>query len=131
MLGKTLDARAMSSLLFFSFAYAMNNYTIASVYPSIPPGLGGGVSGLAVNTSVFYIGNGFSLVPAGLVAAKVGAKRTIVFGTLLFSLAITLTAFTTALYQIVLLRLIVGIGMAAILGPSFVLATRSFRKGSE
>ena len=119
----------MFSLLFFSFAYALNNYTIASVYPSVPAQLGGGLSGLALNTSAFYVGNGFSLAPAGYIAARVGAKRTIGFGTLLFGVAIALTAFVTALYQIILLRFFVGVGMAAILGPSFVLAVRHYRSG--
>lgn len=129
MVTNTINSRAMFSLLFFSFAYAMNNYTIASVYPSVPAELGGGLSGLALNTSAFYVGNGFSLAPAGYIAAKVGAKKTIGFGTLLFGVAIALTAFVTALSQIILLRFLVGVGMAAILGPSFVLAVRHYRSG--
>lgn len=131
MLRNTVDARATSALMLFSFVYAVNNYTIASVYPSIPTGLSGGVSGLALITSAFYAGNGLALVPSGLLAARVGARRTIAFGTLLFSIAIGLTALSTALYQMVLLRFFVGVGMAAVVGPSFVLATRYFRAGSE
>ncbi len=126
-----IHPRATISLVFFSFAYALNSYTIASVYPSIPSGLSGGVSGLALNTSSFYLGNGIFLVPGGMMAAKLGAKKTIVFGTLLFSLAVTVTALSNALYQFVLLRFVVGAGMAIILGPSFVLATKYFREGSE
>src|ERR1700733_12518130 len=93
LFGKMVNPRAILSLLFFSFAYAMNNYTLASVYPSIPSDIGGGVSGLGLYTSAFYLGNGLFLVPPGLLAARVGAKRTIAFGTLLFSIAIALTGF--------------------------------------
>ena len=117
--------------MFFSFAYALNSFTIASVYPSIPSVVGGGVSGLALNTSSFYLGNGIFLVPGGMMAAKIGAKKTIVFGTLLFSFAVAATALSNALYQFVFLRFVVGAGMAIILGPSFVLATKYFREGSE
>jgi MFS family permease len=126
-----INPSATFALVFFSVAYALNSFTIASLYPSIPSELGGGVSGLAINTSSFYIGNGVFLVPGGMMAAKLGAKKTIVFGTLLFSIAVSVTSISSALYQLVLLRLVVGAGMAIILGPSFVLATRYFRAGSE
>src|SRR2546427_12633328 len=93
-----IHPRATISLMFFSFAYALNSFTIASVYPSIPSVVGGGVSGLALNTSSFYLGNGIFLVLGGMMAAKIGAKKTIVFETLLLFFAEVVTYLLNVLY---------------------------------
>ena len=127
----TIDVPATFSLILANFAFALNTFTIASVYAFIPVDLSRGVSGLGLTTSLFYVGTGLTLVPAGIAAAKIGAKRTIVCGTLVYSIAAALSGFSDTFYQIALLRFTIGVGTAIILGPSIALVTKHFRQGSE
>ncbi len=89
------------------------------------------VSGLGVLTASFYIGLGVFQIPGGIFAAKLGPRRTAVYGMVLSSAAVFLTAFTSAFYQLVLLRFFVGIGMALFFGPGVTLIAKAFRDESQ
>lgn len=131
MFRNTINRRATFSLVLFNIPYAVNTYNIAAVFSFIPVELGEGLTGLGLTIALYYIASGLFLIPGGIIAAKIGAKRTLVYGTLLYSAAAALTGFSDTLYQIVLLRFIVGVGMAFTLGPSYALLAKYFRKGSE
>jgi MFS family permease len=74
---------------------------------------------------------GIFQIPSGLLAAKVGPRTTAVYGMLLSSLASLLTAFTSSFDQFVLLRFLVGAGMALFFGPGITLVSKYFHRESQ
>lgn len=86
--------------------------------------LNAGVSGLGTLTSTFYLGVGAMQIPGGILAAKWGPKRTVTTGMIISSLAVLATAISSFLWQVAILRFIVGSGMALVFSPTVVLASR-------
>lgn len=126
-----LNKGAVSSLIFSRAVYAVNWYNIAALFTFIAYDFREGVSGLGLATSSFYIGLGIFQVPAGILAAKVGPRITAASAMLLSSSAVLLTAFAPSFDQFILLRFIVGAGMALYFGPGVTLITRYFRRESQ
>ena len=128
---KVLSRGAVSSLIFSRTLYAVNWYNVASVFVFIAPDFRQNVSGLGLVTASFYAGLGLFQIPGGIMAAKIGPRKTAFYGMLLASVAAFLTSLTVDFYQFVVLRLFVGIGMALFFGPGLTLIAKYFRRGSQ
>ncbi len=122
---------AVASLVFSRAVYAINWFNVAAVFAFIAHDLGQNISGLGAMTASFYVGLGVFQIPGGIAAAKFGPRRTAIYGILSSSAAVFLTALTSEFYQLVILRFIVGVGMAFFFGPGVTLITKSFRRGSQ
>jgi MFS family permease len=130
-LRRVLNRGAVVSLILSRAAYAINWYNVAAVFAFIAADFGQNVSGLGVLTASFYVGLGLFQIPGGIVAAKFGPRKTAIYGMLLSSAAAALTAFTFQFYQLVLLRFLVGVGMALFFGPGVTLIAKAFRGESQ
>jgi len=130
-LTKILNKPAVASLVLSRTVYAVNWYNVAAVFTFVAYDFGQNVSGLGIATVSFYIGVGIFQVPAGILAAKVGPRTTAAYGMLLSSLAALLTAFTLNFDQFVILRFLVGAGMALFFGPGVTLVSNYFRRESQ
>ena len=135
---KTLDLHtnrvnsvAVTSLILGRIVYAVNWYSMAAVFSLVASELKQDVSGLAIVTAAFYVGIGLFQVPGGILAAKIGPRLTVIYGTTIASLAALLTGFAGNLAEIIVLRFFVGTGMALVFAPAVILVTRFLRKGSE
>jgi MFS family permease len=109
----------------------LNWYGLPALYPVMAPQLNLSISQLGLISSAFVVGFGLFQVPAGIVAAKVGLKQTVLFGAILvsaFSLAVSL--FSNP-YEIIGLRLVAGIGMALVYTPGMMLAIRYVGRGAQ
>jgi MFS family permease len=126
-----LNRGAVSSLILSRTVYAVNWYNVASVFAFIAFDFDQNISGLGILTASFYIGLGIFQVPGGIIAAKIGPRKTAFYGMLLASVSVFLTAITSGFYQFVILRFLVGVGMALFFGPGVALVTNYFRRGSE
>jgi MFS family permease len=122
---------AVTSLVLNRIVYALNWYSVATVFSLIASEMKQNVSGLGVVTAAFYVGIGVFQVPGGLLAAKFGPRLTVVCGTTITSLAALLTGFVGNLTEIAVLRFFVGLGMAFVYAPAIILVTRFLREGSE
>jgi MFS family permease len=111
--------------------YAVNWYNVAAVFAFIANDFNQNVSGLGVMTASFYVGLGLFQVPGGIVAAKFGPRKTAIYGMLMSSVAAFLTATASEFYQLVILRFLVGVGMALFFGPGVTLIAKSFRHESQ
>lgn len=131
VLRKVLNGGAVASLIISRAAYSINWYNVAAVFAFIAVDFRQNVSGLGVMTASFYIGLGLFQIPGGIIAAKWGPRKTAIYGMLLSSTAVTLTAFTFEFYQLVLLRFLVGVGMALFFGPGVTLIAKAFRHESQ
>lgn len=130
-MGKILSRGAVSSLIFSRTLYAVNWYNVASVFAFIAYDFRQNVSGLGIVTASFYAGLGAFQVPGGIIAAKIGPRKTAVYGMMLASVAASLTALTFDFNQFVILRFFVGVGMALFFGPGVTLVAKYFRRGSQ
>jgi MFS family permease len=74
---------------------------------------------------------GIFQVPGGILAAIKGSRRTAIYGITIASSAALLCGLSSNLQQIVILRFVVGLGMALFFGSSVTLITRYLGRGSE
>jgi MFS family permease len=130
-LKRLIDRGAYTSLFFSRTIYAVNWYNIAALFAFIAYDFNLNVSGLGVAAACFYFSVGLFQVPGGIIAAKYGARNTAIMGMLIASTAVTLTAFTSAFYQLVILRFVVGVGTALFFAPGITLIARTFRRESQ
>ena len=86
---------------------------------------------LGLVTSGFLIGIGLFQIPAGILSAKYDPKFLIFFGTMLLSISSLLSGLSSELSQMVILRFLVGVGMAFFFGPSVILISKYLGKGSS
>jgi MFS family permease len=117
--------------MFGRLIYAVNWYNFAAVFTLVARDMNQNVSGLGVAVGSFYLGVGLFQIPGGLLAAKIGPKRTAVYGTLLASAAAILTSMATHFSQLLVLRFLVGTGMAFVFAPGVILMARYFRERAE
>ena len=130
-LKRLVDRGAYTSLFFSRTIYAVNWYNIAALFTFIAYDFNLNVSGLGVATAGFYVGVGLFQVPGGIMAAKYGVRNTAIIGVLISSIGSLFTAFTSQFYELVLLRFLVGAGMALFFGPGVTLVARTFRRESQ
>jgi MFS family permease len=128
---KTLNRPAVTSLVLSRAVYAINWYNAAAVFAFVAYDFGQNVSGLGLATASFFIGVGLFQIPSGILAAKFGPRYTAVYGMLLSSLAALLTAFSSSFDQFVILRFLVGAGMALFFGPGVTLVSNYFHRDSR
>ena len=125
------NRRAIASLMLARVIYAVNWYNFAAVFTFVARDLNQNVSGLGIVVGSFYLGAAIFQIPGGLLAAKIGPKKTAVYGTLLASAAAFLTSLSTNLAQITVLRFVVGAGMAFVFAPGVILVAKYFREQAE
>jgi MFS family permease len=111
--------------------YAVNWYNFAAVFTLVARDMTQNVSGLGIAVGSFYLGVGSFQIPGGLLAAKIGPKKTAVYGTMLASSAALLSSMATTFSQLLVLRFLVGTGMAFVFAPAVVLMARYFRERAE
>ena len=126
-----INYAAITSLILGRIVYAVNWFNMAAVFSFIASEFQQDVSGLGLVTATFYIGIGAFQVPGGILAAKIGPRLTVIYGTTIASLSALLTGFAGNLAEIAILRFLVGAGMALVFAPAVILVTRFLRKGSE
>src|SRR5215218_2753248 len=130
-----LPVKALSApVLFLVFArvlYAINWFNISSVFYLILVDLEQDISMLGIITASFLVGIGLFQVPAGILAAKYNPKKIALSGIMILSIASLLSGLATELFQMAILRFLVGVGMAFFFGPSVVLISSYLGKGSE
>lgn len=101
----------IGALLLVSYLVAYIDRTNMSVAaPSMSEELGLDAAQMGVLLSAFFWGYVVSLAFAGLVVAKIGAKRAIVGALIVFGLASAATGLTHDFTQLIIVRVILGLG---------------------
>ncbi len=121
----------MLSLLIAQLVSASYVYAPSSVFSYMAKDLGQNVSGLGILTTALILGIGPCQILAGILSAKIGPRKTVIYGTIVASASTLMTAAPSQLAVIALLRFLTGVGMAFIFAPGITLVARYFRKGSE
>ncbi len=122
---------ATLSLMLARIVYTINWFNIASIFYLIASDFGENIAMLGIISASFLIGVGLFQVPAGVIAAKHGARKIAIYGIMFASSAAFVTGLASDTTQITILRFLVGIGMACFFGPSVILVSRYLGKESE
>lgn len=127
---KTLSPPVVA-IVFARILYAINWFNIGSIFYLIAEDFKQDVSMLGMITTSFLIGIGIFQIFAGIIAVKYNPKKIIVFGIMLLSTSTILCGFTSEIIQMVILRFLVGTGMAFFFGPGVILISKYLGKGTE
>lgn len=119
------------SLLIARIIYAINWFNIGSLFPFISNEFNQDVSYLGQLSGFFLLGIGLFQIPGGLFATKFGSRRSAILGILLSSIAVIISSLTTQIAVFVILRFIVGLGMAFFFSAGVTLITTYLGKRSE
>ena len=126
-----INRPSVFSLIFARILYSINWFNVASIFYFIAADFKQDISMLGLITSSFLIGIGIFQIPAGILAAKYGPRKIAIYGILITSSAAFLSGLSTDLLHMVMLRFIVGLGMAFFFGPSVILISKYLGKASE
>ena len=119
------------SLLIARIIYAINWFNIGSLFQFISKEFNQDVSYLGLLSGFFLLGIGLFQIPGGLFATKFGSRRSAILGILLSSIAVIISSLTTQIAVFVILRFIVGLGMAFFFSAGVTLITSYLGKRSE
>jgi MFS family permease len=119
------------SLLIARIIYAINWFNIGSLFPFISKEFNQDVSYLGQLSGFFLLGIGLFQIPGGLFATKFGSRKSAILGILLSSIAVIISSLTTQIAVFVILRFIVGLGMAFFFSAGVTLITAYLGKRSE
>jgi len=122
---------ATLSLLLARVVYTINWFNIASIFYLIAADFREDIAMLGIISASFLLGVGLFQVPAGIMAAKFGPRKIAIYGIMISSSAALVTGLASDTTQIIVLRFIIGIGMACFFGPSVILVSKYLGKESE
>jgi MFS family permease len=122
---------AITVLILATLVFAINTFDIFSMFYLIAGEFSEDVSFLGLMSAAMVIGIGLLQIPAGILAAKYGPKRVAVIGMTIIAISAVLVGMAADLYQIAVLRFILGGGLAFFFPSAIVLASTYIRKGSE
>lgn len=122
---------ATLSLMLARVVYTINWFNIASIFYLIASDFREDIAMLGIISASFLLGVGLFQVPAGIMAAKYGPRNIAIYGIMIASSAALVTGLAGNTAQIIVLRFIIGIGMACFFGPSVILVSRYLGKESE
>jgi MFS family permease len=126
-----INRPSVFSLIVARILYSINWFNVASIFYFIAADFKQDISMLGLITSSFLIGIGIFQIPAGILAAKYGPRKIAIYGIVITSSAAFLSGLSTDLLHMVILRFIVGLGMAFFFGPSVILISKYLGKASE
>lgn len=92
--------------------YAFNWYDVSPAYPYLQNGFPQESGYIWMMFALFLIGAGLFQIPAGMLAARIGSRRTSIFGLLLMGSSAALIYVAPDLYVIIALRFITGVAAA-------------------
>ncbi|MFE5852714.1 nitrate/nitrite transporter [Streptomyces sp. NPDC056500] len=105
----------------------LNWFNIASAFTPISEDLGASFTQLAFLIALFLIGYGVVHIPAGLLATRLGLKRTLILGIVLESVGGILSGIAVEYTDLAIYRVLAGIGGSIFLSVSVGAVTVWFR----
>jgi MFS family permease len=136
---RALNLAAVVSLLFGNLVMTINQVNIASIFTfgtlshasSISKDFNLSVYGLGILTSAFFLAYGAFEVPGGALAAKMGPKKIVIYGTVANALGVLGSALSPQFDALAVFRFVAGFGFAFAFPSILVLLVRYYKAGSE
>lgn len=92
--------------------YALNWFNISPALYQISETFKVSFTATGLTLSLFLAGAGIFQVPAGIVASRIGAKRTAMSGMMVMSVSVILSGLVASFYELLAFRFVAGIGAA-------------------
>ena len=121
-------------LIFLSlslFIIAVDNTVLNLALPSISEDLGASASELQWIVDAYVLVFASLLLTMGAISDRVGRKKVLQGGLVLFGLCSMLAAFATSTEMLIAMRALMGIGAATIMPSTLSILTATFRKPKE
>ncbi|MDP7976163.1 MAG: MFS transporter [TACK group archaeon] len=117
--------RSVPSILTARGIYALQWYFLSPVLLTIASAMGVGASSVGLVPFFFILGAATAQIPAGILSTRYSAKLVYVVGLSLLSLADVILALSTSFGELLLLRLISGIGAGFFFSPAAAVLLKS------
>ncbi len=111
--GAQQDGSRWSMLAILSLgigALTLNWFDVATAFPLIGAEFKVGLSSLSFLISAYIVGYGLSHVPGGIIATKLGMKKTLVLGLILQGLSGIMSGLSRSYVELAVFRVLSGIG---------------------
>src|SRR5580698_9580337 len=93
-------------------ALTLNWFDVATAFPQIGAEFKVGLGSLSFLISAYIVGYGLSHIPGGILATKLGMKKTLVLGLVVQGLAGIMSGLSHSYVELAIFRIISGIGGA-------------------
>lgn len=106
---------------------------LTPVYPQISEYLGGGVSDTALGSisSFYFLGYVAMQIPAGILVDKIGKKKVLIPGFILFAIAAFIVAQANSITMIYVGSVLAGAGTGSYYGAAYSLTNQNIPKGKR
>lgn len=92
--------------------YALNWYNVSPIYPLLTDRFPAQSQYLWLMFALFLVGAGIFQVPAGIIASRIGSRKTALLGLLLMGISVSMIYLAPNLYFIIALRFVTGVSAA-------------------
>src|SRR5579864_7171377 len=100
-------------ILASNFSISLLQTNLAAIYSLVGPEFGEGVGGLALASSLMFLGICIGEIPGGILEARIGARNTIAYTMFLCSASSLIGSITTSFPIFLITRFTVGLGIGA------------------
>jgi MFS transporter, ACS family, D-galactonate transporter len=108
-------------------ALTLNWFDVATAFPLIGADFHAGLGSLSLLISLYIVGYGLSHIPGGMLATRIGMKRTIILGLAVQGTAGVMSGLSVNYPELALFRVISGIGGAVFVAVGMAAMTIWFR----
>jgi MFS family permease len=109
-------------------ALTLNWFDVATAFPLIGNEFKVGLGPLSLLISLYIVGYGLSHIPGGMLATRIGMKRTLVLGLLIQGLAGIMSGLSHSYIELAVFRVVAGIGGSVFIAMGTAAVVVWFRK---
>ncbi len=120
-MSSTGNRTGIGAILTARLFYSVNWYNVSPALVPIGHAYGISLAETSLSLSLFLVGAGIFQVPAGIVASRIGARKTALMGLYLMSAAAILTSISPSFEVLLALRFAVGVGAAMFFSTAIAL----------
>ena len=120
-MSSTGNRTGIGAILTARLFYSVNWYNVSPALVPIGHAYGISLAETSLSLSLFLVGAGIFQVPAGIVASRIGARKTALMGLYLMSVAAILTSVSPSFEVLLALRFAVGVGAAMFFSTAIAL----------
>lgn len=117
------------SIILSRAIYALNWYNISPLFLMVSVTLGIPLSLLGLVPAFFLLGAGIFQIPAGIISARFGAKKTAMLGMYILSISTILSGLSWDSSSLFIFRFLVGVGAAFYFSPAIGILKNLFSEG--
>jgi AAHS family 4-hydroxybenzoate transporter-like MFS transporter len=124
-----IQIRVLLLILALFFVDGMDTQMVAVALPALIADWATPASRFALALAIGHVGAGLGAPIGGVLGDRIGRKRTIIIGALLFGFVSVFLALITSVNELVVLRFVAGLGLGGCIPPAITLLTERFSTG--